>query len=87
VLQYHFNWKTLAAVAGVTWRRFYFRLFPGAIRSAQVIEFLGHLLAEMQIESYMGMPLIDAAGGMENLKRWGERMAARPGVQKGMSSR
>ena len=32
-------------------------------------------------------PLIDAAGGMENLKRWGERMAARPGVQKGMNSR
>lgn len=30
-------------------------------------------------------PLIDAAGGMENLKRWGERMAARPGVHKGMN--
>ncbi|HLJ29427.1 MAG TPA: hypothetical protein VKY85_22150 [Candidatus Angelobacter sp.] len=29
VLQYHFNWKTLAAMAGVTWRNFYFRLFPG----------------------------------------------------------
>jgi GSH-dependent disulfide-bond oxidoreductase len=31
-------------------------------------------------------PLIEAAGGMENLKRWGERMAARPGVKKGMSA-
>lgn len=30
-------------------------------------------------------PLIDAAGGMENLKRWGERMASRPGVKKGMN--
>ena len=50
VLQYHFNWKTLAAVAGVTWRRFYFRLFPGAIRSAQVIEFLEHLLRQVRGE-------------------------------------
>ncbi len=31
-------------------------------------------------------PLIDVAGGMEGLKRWGERMAARPGVEKGMSA-
>jgi GST-like protein len=31
-------------------------------------------------------PLIDGAGGMENLKRWGERMAARPGVKKGMTA-
>lgn len=29
--------------------------------------------------------MLDAAGGMENLRRWGERMAARPGVQKGMN--
>ena len=44
VLQYHFNWKTLSAIAGVTWWNFYFRLFPGAIRSPQIIEFLTHLL-------------------------------------------
>ncbi len=31
-------------------------------------------------------PLLEAAGGMDNLKGWGERMAARPGVQKGMSA-
>lgn len=29
--------------------------------------------------------MLDAAGGMDNLKRWGKRMAARPGVQKGMN--
>lgn len=29
--------------------------------------------------------MVDAAGGLENLRRWGERMAARPGVQKGMN--
>jgi GST-like protein len=31
-------------------------------------------------------PLLEAAGGMPGLKRWGEAMAARPGVQKGMSA-
>ncbi len=44
MLQFHFNWKTLSAVAGVTWWNFYFRLFPGSIRSPQVVEFLTHLL-------------------------------------------
>ena len=34
----------LSAMAGVTWWNFYFRLFPGAIRSPQSIEFLSHLL-------------------------------------------
>ena len=44
VLQYSFNWKTLSAMAGVTWWNFYFRLYPGSIRSPQVIEFLSHLM-------------------------------------------
>lgn len=44
MLQYHFGWKTLSAMAGLTWLRFYFRLFPGAIKSPQAIEFLEHLL-------------------------------------------
>jgi len=44
VLQYHFTWKTLSAAAGITWWNFYFRLFPGTIRSPQVVEFLEHLL-------------------------------------------
>lgn len=30
-------------------------------------------------------PLIEAAGGMDHLRAWGARMAARPGVQKGMN--
>ena len=34
-------------MAGITWWRFYFRLFPGAIRGPQVIEFLTHLLAHL----------------------------------------
>ena len=44
MLQYHFNWKMLSAMAGVTWWNFYFRLFPGTIRSPQIIAFLSHLL-------------------------------------------
>src|SRR6266446_6130052 len=47
VLQYNFNWKLLSAMAGITWWRFYFRLFPGAIRGPRVIEFLTHLLAHL----------------------------------------
>jgi transposase len=44
VLQYHFTWKTLSVIAGITFWNFYFRLFPGVIRSPQIIEFLTHLL-------------------------------------------
>jgi hypothetical protein len=44
VLQYHFNWKWLSAMAGVTWWNFYFRLFPGTVCSPQVVVFLEHLL-------------------------------------------
>jgi transposase len=47
VLQYHFTWKTLSVVAGITFWNFYFRLFPGAIRSPQIIEFLTHLLRHL----------------------------------------
>jgi transposase len=34
-------------MAGITWWRFYFRLFPGPIRGPQVIEFLTHLLRHL----------------------------------------
>ena len=43
VLQYHFDWKTLSAIAGITWWNFYFRLYPGALRGPQVVDFLQHL--------------------------------------------
>jgi len=47
VLQHHFNWKNLAAIAGITYRNFYFRLYPGSIRWPQVIDFLRHLQAHL----------------------------------------
>ena len=31
-------------MAGVTWWKFYFRLYPGSIRSRQVVHFLSHLM-------------------------------------------
>jgi transposase len=34
-------------MAGVTWWNFYFRLFPGSIRSPQVVQFLKHLLCHL----------------------------------------
>ena len=43
MLEFNFNWELLSAIAGMTFWNFYFQLFPKTIRSAQVIEFLGHL--------------------------------------------
>ena len=47
VLQYHFNWKVLSAVAGITWWNFYFRLYRRTIRAPEVENFLGHLLRHL----------------------------------------
>jgi hypothetical protein len=47
VLQYHFNWKVLSAVAGITWWNFYFRLYQRTIRAPQVVDFLAHLLRQL----------------------------------------
>jgi transposase len=43
IVQYSFQWKTLSAIAGLTWWNFYFQLYPCAIRSPQVIQFLAAL--------------------------------------------
>lgn len=47
VLQYHFNWKSLSAIAGMTFYRFYFQLVAGSIRSEQVVRFLKLLLVHI----------------------------------------
>ena len=39
VLQYNFNWDTLSAVAGITFYNFYFRLYQGLVKSAEVVDF------------------------------------------------
>ena len=43
ILTFNFNWKSLSAIAGLTWRDFYFQLHEGAIKSPQVIGFLAAL--------------------------------------------
>lgn len=48
MLQYHFAWGTLSAVAGVTWRKFYFQLHRGSIKGAQIVTFLKHLMRHVR---------------------------------------
>ena len=43
VIQQSFSWKQMSAIAGLSCWRFYFRFFPGAIKSEQIIEFLSAL--------------------------------------------
>jgi hypothetical protein len=33
VLQYSLTWKQLSVIAGISFSRFYFRLFPGALKA------------------------------------------------------
>jgi transposase len=47
VLQYSFNWKQLSAIAGLSFWRFYFRFFPGTVRSVQLVQFLQALRAQL----------------------------------------
>ncbi len=44
ILQHHFNWDNLAAIAGITLWNFYFRMYPGSIKAEQVVDFLTNLL-------------------------------------------
>jgi transposase len=43
VIQQSFSWNQMSAIAGLSWWRFYFRFFDGAVKSAQVVEFLAAL--------------------------------------------
>ena len=50
-----------------------------------------YLAGELSVADFMVYPnfaarkaLVDAAGGLANLQRWGAAMATRPGVQRGM---
>src|SRR6185312_2237034 len=45
ILQYSFSWKQLSVIAEVSFWRFYFRFFPGSIKSPQIVEFLKALQA------------------------------------------
>ena len=47
MLEYNFNWKSLSAMAGLTFWNFYFRLYSGAVKSPQVIDFLQALVRHL----------------------------------------
>jgi transposase len=44
VIQFHFNWKQLSMIAGLSLTNAYFRLHEGSIKSAQIVEFLKALV-------------------------------------------
>ena len=48
VLQFNFNGQRLSVSAGLTLRNFSFRLDPGAIRQAEVIDFLQALVRQIE---------------------------------------
>ena len=48
MLQFNFNWDKLSVSAGLTLRNFYFRLDPGAIRQAEVIDYLKALVRHIE---------------------------------------
>ena len=48
VLPFNFNWEKLSVSAGLTLRNFYFRLYPGSIRQAEVIDFLKALVRHIE---------------------------------------
>jgi transposase len=48
VLQSHFNWKHISAVAGLTRSNCLFRLYDGAVKSAQIVEFLKALRTQLK---------------------------------------
>ena len=49
VIQFHFNWKQLSMIAGLTIAQCVFRLHEGAIRSAQLVEFLKALRKHLKL--------------------------------------
>lgn len=58
VIQFHFNWKQLSMIAGVTISNAFFRLHEGTIKSPQIVEFLKALVKQI------GRPLLIVWDGL-----------------------
>jgi transposase len=70
-LRFSFTWRKLSLLAGVTWRRFYFRLVAGSVCAPQAVEFLRALRAQL------GRPLLVIWDGLavhrsRVVRRWVE---------------
>jgi transposase len=44
----HFNWHQLSAIGGVTFCNFYFKIVPGTVNAARLIEFLQQLRRQIK---------------------------------------
>ncbi len=68
------------------------RLLDAYLACDQALEDKDYLAGELSIADLMLYPsvalrrsLVDEAGGYDNLRRWADAMAARPGIKRGMS--
>ena len=48
IIQFHFNWKQLSMIAGVSFTSAYLRLPPGTIKNPQIVTFLKALVAQIK---------------------------------------
>ncbi|NUA31182.1 hypothetical protein FCJ59_31335 [Cupriavidus basilensis] len=48
VIRFHCNWKHVSAIAGLSYHNCLFRIYDGAIKSAQIVEFLKALRARLK---------------------------------------
>ena len=75
-MEFNYNWKTLSAVAGITSWNFYFRLYPGSVKSPQVVDFLKALARHIDRPLLIVWDRLAAhrsrlvRGHVENLKGW-----------------
>lgn len=74
MIQQSFSWSQISAIAGLSWWRFYFRFFDGAIKSEQVVQFLSAL--QQQIRQRLLVIWDGAATHRSRIVRaWLERQA------------
>jgi transposase len=79
IIQQSFTWKQMSAIAGLSWWRFYFRFFDGAIKSEQIIAFLAALKRQI------GKPLLIVWDGVgthksRRVREWLEAQDGRIGI-------
>jgi putative transposase len=48
VIQFHFNWNHVSAIAGLSRTNYLFRLYEGSVKKEQVVEFLKALKAHLK---------------------------------------
>jgi transposase len=48
IIQFHFNWKHLSVIAGLTRTNYLFRFHEGSIKKEQIVEFLKALKAHLK---------------------------------------